>query len=141
MRLAALILILATIAQADTTNAMLAMKGQPYSNVSCYDFLYRSAKQAPCKVIRTGCEGRMKIVEEFHDAVILSIFEDELKPGDVAVFLGGGHVAAYLGNHLWMDSTPRGVQEFRLLDRAPFDYWYNPNPRTGKIQILRWRNK
>jgi hypothetical protein len=92
--------------------------------------------------IYAGANGRLSLIAEVES--ISKIDESKLQPGDVAAFQGptkapfsghGFHVAAYLGNGIWIDSdTRRGyVGEWVLADNTTNDTWFQ-----GKVRLLRW---
>jgi hypothetical protein len=68
------------------------------------------------------------------DVVELSLYENELQPGDVLCFRGG-HVSAYLGAGLMVGSARNGVAVRRILDQFPLDNWYH-----GPIRVQRWKD-
>lgn len=72
------------------------------------------------------------------------ISEQVLQPGDLASFAGpignaqtGVHVAAYLGNHEWVDADGRRgyVAKFKMLDKQPNDVYF-----IGRVRLYRWKN-
>jgi hypothetical protein len=92
-----------------------------------------------------GAHGNLALVTEYEDRHALN--ESEIKPGDIAVFQGpttrpyigrGLHVAAYLGNGVWIDADSRRgyVSKFRLAERAEGDPWF-----AGKVRIVRWNHE
>jgi len=135
----------AAAAKASYLYYLRALVGTPYNDLNCsgYISLAHLGAVLSSDQMWNGGNGQMAMVAEYDDAVTMSVHEDELQPGDVAVFLAGGHVAAYLGGHEWADSTRQhyGVTTFKMLDRAPFDYWYSSVTRGNvnrKIRVMRW---
>jgi hypothetical protein len=87
--------------------ALTMLKGTDYWELNCSEYIC-AAKHHPDCVARNfwekGCDGDTYVVQDVasFDAVDTS----KLLPGDVAAF-HGVHVAAYIGNGLWMDSDYR----------------------------------
>jgi hypothetical protein len=92
-----------------------------------------------------GARGKLALVAEYVDRH--HVAESEIEPGDIAVFQGpttrpyigrGLHVAAYLGNGVWIDADARRgfVSKFRLADRPQSDPWF-----LGKVRIVRWNQE
>jgi hypothetical protein len=74
------------------------------------------------------------------------INESILRPGDVAAFEGpdwpraarvGVHVAAYLGDGVWVDADSRRgyVDQFRMSDKDSTDQLF-----TGHVRLYRWKS-
>ena len=82
----------------------------------------------------TGCDGKLRVIAEY--GTIAEIDEGALLPGDVADF-HGAHVAAYIGDGVWMDSDPahNGVGKINLKAKPQNDPWFR-----GNIRVLRWND-
>jgi hypothetical protein len=109
--------------------------GTPYSVLTCSDFICAAHRHEHCtaKEMWEACGNSLRVVQQATD--MKGIDYSTLRAGDVAAF-HGVHVAAYLGNGVWMDSDPAhgGVARFRLEKTNPLDPWF-----AGEIKILRWR--
>jgi hypothetical protein len=111
---------------------LMAMANTPYLSAPCSNFICQAKKRAQCYAadMWSGCKGEMTIEQEAEN--FNSIDTTQLRAGDIVNF-HGIHVAAYLGNGLWMDSVPeRGVGQMQTPPN-PADPWY-----SGKVRILRW---
>ncbi len=118
--------------RAEYVRRLAELNGTSYLELQCSTYICAAKKHEKCTAaeIWEGCGGAMEIVQEA--ANFASVKESSLKPGDVVVF-NGVHVAAYVGNGVWMDATPeRGVGEMKLPVNE-FDPWYR-----GTVRILRW---
>jgi hypothetical protein len=109
--------------------------GTPYNVLNCSGFICAAHKHEHCsaKEMWEACGNSLKVIQQAagRDGINYST----LRAGDVAAF-HGVHVAAYVGNGVWMDSDPAhgGVAKFRLEKTNPLDPWF-----AGEIKILRWR--
>jgi len=118
---------------------LLALIGTPYAKLNCSRYIL-AAHGSDLELCNSsemyyGCGGRMVQVGAAHkDIVELSLYENELQPGDVLCFRGG-HVSAYLGAGLMIGSARNGVAVRRILDQFPFDNWYH-----GAIRVQRWKD-
>jgi cell wall-associated NlpC family hydrolase len=81
---------------------------------------------------------KLHMIKDFSDRY--HVDEAQLQPGDVAAYQGpagfnGMHVAAYLGNGVWIDSDSRRgyVAEYHLKDVPANDPWF-----MGRVHIMRW---
>jgi len=117
----------------DYVSSLRSFEGSSYSQVTCSALITKAKRHAPCSAadIWTGCDGDLAVIQK---ATSLSaVNKAKLRAGDVVDF-GGIHVAAYIGDGSFIDSTPeRGVAKFDAVN--PHDPWY-----SGKVRILRWRN-
>jgi hypothetical protein len=118
---------------------LIALIGTPYAKLNCsrYILAARGADLELCNSSEMyyGCGGRMVQVGAAHkDVVELSLYEDELQPGDVICFRAG-HVSAYLGAGLMVGSGRSGVKVRRILGQFPLDNWYH-----GPIRVQRWKD-
>jgi hypothetical protein len=116
--------------------ALTMLKGTDYWELNCSEYIC-AAKHHPDCVARNfwekGCDGDTYVVQDVasFDAVDTS----KLLPGDVAAF-HGVHVAAYIGNGLWMDSDYRhGGVGIMKQNRRRGGWFY------GEVKILRWKNR
>lgn len=76
---------------------------------------------------------------------VSAINEAMLQPGDIAAFEGpyasqgvhGVHVAAYLGNGMWVDSDFRreSITTYRMSTKFRQDRWF-----FGHVRLYRWKN-
>ena len=109
--------------------------GTSYGVLSCSSYICAARRHERCSAreIWNGCGGDLIIIEQTADKD--NIDYTKLEPGDIAAF-HGVHVAAYIGEGVWIDSDPahNGVGTIRLENTKPFDPWF-----TGEIRILRWR--
>ena len=109
--------------------------GTPYSVLNCAGFICAAHHHERCsaKEMWEACGNSLKVIQQV--AGKANIDYSTLRAGDVAAF-HGIHVAAYLGDGIWMDSDPAhgGVGKFRLEKTNRFDPWF-----SGEIKILRWR--
>lgn len=80
-----------------------------------------------------GGSGQLLLIEEVSS--LKALREETLIAGDLAVF-GDVHVAAYLGNGLWIDSDGRrgNIATFSLANKID-DPWFT----TSSIRIFQWR--
>ena len=83
---------------------------------------------------------KLHMVKDFSDRYHVN--ESELQVGDIGAFQGpagfvGLHVAAYMGNGIWIDSDSRRgyVAEYKLGDKPSDDQWF-----MGRVHIMRWSN-
>jgi hypothetical protein len=118
---------------------LLALIGTPYAKLNCSRYILAAhgndSELCNSSEMYYGCGGRMVQVGAAHkDVVELSLYEDELQPGDVICFRAG-HVLAYLGAGLMVGSGRNGVAVRRILDHSPFDNWYH-----GPIRVQRWKD-
>ena len=111
-----------------------ALAGTPYGQLNCTQYVCQAHRSLPCSALKmyTGCDGQLRVISEYR--TIAEMNESELQPGDVADF-HGGHVAAYIGNGVWMDSDPAhsGVGKINLKSKSSGDPWF-----YGNIRVLRW---
>lgn len=119
----------------DYVNALERMQGQSYGAHNCSGFICAArGLEIPCtaKNIFDGCNGRLTIVRETGQS--FSHWRRwNLQPGDVVAF-AGVHVAAYIGDGQFIDSTPeRGISRFTADQVNENDLWYR-----GPIRIERW---
>jgi hypothetical protein len=95
------------------------MRGTSYAKLSCTAYIC-AAKQRSL----TTAKGMLTSPE------FSRIGKSDLLPGDIADF-NGVHVAAYIGDGVWFDSTPEhGVGEMHASKSDP---WY-----SGPVTYLRW---
>ena len=115
---------------------LIALIGTPYTKLNCTEFIltaHGETQECDSSQMFRGCQGRMiQVGLEHKDVVEMSLYENELQPGDVLCFRGG-HVAAYLGNGWIIDSARDAVGVRRLLDQFPYDAWYH-----GPVRVRRW---
>jgi len=115
--------------------SLTMLNGTNYWELNCSEYIC-IAKHHPDCVARNfweqGCNGDAYVVQDV--ASFDDVDTSELLPGDVAAF-HGVHVAAFVGNGLWMDSDYRhgGVGIMRR-NRRPGGWFY------GEVKILRWKN-
>jgi cell wall-associated NlpC family hydrolase len=109
--------------------------GTPYGALNCSGYICAARRHELCsaKEMWSVCGGDLTVVQQVSDK--LDIDYSKLQPGDVAAF-HGVHVAAYLGDGVWLDSDPahNGVGKIRVENTKPLDPWF-----VGEIRILRWR--
>jgi hypothetical protein len=109
--------------------------GTPYSVLNCSGFICAAHQHERCsaKEMWQACGNSLKVIQQVsgRDKIDYSA----LRAGDVAAF-HGIHVAAYMGNGVWMDSDPAhgGVAKFQMEKTNSRDPWF-----AGEIKILRWR--
>jgi len=114
--------------------ALTMLKGTDYWELNCSEYICVAKHHSDCMARNfwgKGCNGDAYVVQDvpsFDD-----IDTSKLLPGDVAAF-HGVHVAAFVGNGLWMDSDYRhgGVGTMRR-NRRPGGWFY------GEVKILRWK--
>lgn len=83
--------------------------------------------------------GDMTLLAEV--ASVRAINETQLQPGDVAAFEGqlvgkkGAHVAAYLGNGIWIDADGRrgNVAKYHMAEKSAADAFF-----SGTVRLYRW---
>lgn len=113
---------------------LAAFEGAPYSRLTCSAFICEAKRARDCKAreMFEGCGGALEIVQDVDSKSAIDV--SKLRAGDVADF-SGSHVAAYIGNNVWMDSDPQrgGVGRFDLASKPAGDKWFN-----GRVRILRW---
>jgi hypothetical protein len=121
--------------QREYVSRLLAMEGTPYLRAPCSTFICQAKRHPRCSAAEMwlGCAGELTIEQEA--VSFASVNASELQPGDVVSF-HGVHLAVYVGGGVWMDSIPeRGVGRLTTPPN-PMDLWY-----SGRVKILRWRNK
>lgn len=114
---------------------------QGYYGFNCSGFLSRAhgeAYRSEQAMFRGG--NGLTIVSDLDSRN--QIDESKLQPGDIAAFGGpqgiGLHVAAYLGQGIWIDSDSRRgqVATYRLQSKSISDTWFQ-----GRVHIVRWNSK
>ena len=109
--------------------------GTPYSVLNCSGFICAAHRHERCsaKEMWNACGNSLTVIEQITGKD--NINYSKLRGGDVAAF-HGVHVAAYLGDGIWMDSDPShgGVAKFKMGNVNSRDPWF-----AGDIKILRWR--
>ena len=110
------------------------LEGTPYETLNCSAYICRANRQPHCTAAdfwNNGCRGSVLVIQDV--ARFEDIDQGKLQPGDVAAF-HGVHLAAYVGNGIWMDSDFRhdGVGVMHR-NRRPGGWFY------GEVKILRWR--
>jgi hypothetical protein len=109
--------------------------GTPYGTLNCSGFICQAHRHERCsaKQMWEACGNSLGVIQRVSDRT--QIDYSKLRAGDVAAF-HGVHVAAYLGDGVWMDSDPAhgGVAKFQMEKTNPRDPWFK-----GEIRILRWR--
>jgi hypothetical protein len=109
--------------------------GTPYAKLDCSGYISTAHGHERCSAadMWNTCGSELKLVEHVADKD--EIDYSKVRPGDVAAF-HGVHVAAYLGDGVWVDSDPmhNGVGRIRLGNTNPYDPWF-----SGEVKILRWR--
>lgn len=120
--------------RAEYVRRLMELSGTPYMELQCSTYICAAKMHDKCSAaeIWEGCRGAMEVQQEVN--TFTGVEDDLLQPGDVAVF-NGVHVAAYVGNGIWMDATPEhGVSPLKLPVNQS-DPWYR-----GTVRIMRWKN-
>jgi len=114
----------------------LSLIHTPYTRMNCWLFVDH-ATQMHCGrgLLDSTCNGQLEIVHRNLRLLDLVTIERELKQGDIAQF-HTGHVAMYLGQGEWIDSTVKrnGVAIYQMQDELAANQsgWY-----AGPIRVLR----
>jgi hypothetical protein len=116
--------------------SLTMLKGTDYWELNCSEYIC-VAKHHPDCVARNfwekACDGDAYIVQDVPS--FDNVDTSKLLPGDVAAF-HGVHVAAFVGNGLWMDSDYKhGGVGIMKRNRRPGGWFY------GEVKILRWKNQ
>lgn len=116
--------------------SLIMLKGTDYWTLNCSQYICAAERHRECLARNfwdQGCDGDAFVVQDVPS--FEAINTSKLLPGDIAVF-HGVHVAAFVGNGIWMDSDYRhgGVGIMRRNQR-PGGWFY------GEIKILRWKNQ
>lgn len=116
--------------------SLIMLKGTDYWTLNCSQYICAAERHRECLARNfwdQGCDGGAFVVQDVPS--FEAINTSKLLPGDIAVF-HGVHVAAFVGNGIWMDSDYRhgGVGIMRRNQR-PGGWFY------GEIKILRWKNQ
>src|SRR5277367_2940617 len=102
-----------------------ALVGTPYAKLNCSGYISTAHGHERCSAadMWNTCGSELKLVQHVADKDAIDYFS--LQPGDVAAF-HGVHVAAYLGDGVWVDSDPahNGVGKIRLEKVNPYDPWF-----------------
>jgi hypothetical protein len=124
------------------TARLVWLKG--YQGLDCVSYL--NVAHGTVRDVPTGADWYTGDSKFFEVVTVFSdryhIDETKLHPGDIAAFTGpngaGEHVTAFLKPGVWIDSDLRrgNVAEYALQDKPANDEWF-----TGKVRILRWRQK
>lgn len=114
--------------------SLLFLNGTPYETLNCSEYICAAKHHRFCSAHdfwSNGCGGDAIAVQDvtrFED-----IDQSELQLGDVAAF-HGVHVAAYVGNGIWIDSDfLHGGVGVMQRNQKPGG-WF-----VGEVKILRWR--
>jgi hypothetical protein len=114
--------------------SLVMLEGTDYWQLNCSQYICAAERHRHCTARNfweQGCDGDAFVVQD------VPSFEDidtsKLLPGDVALF-HGVHVAAFIGNGLWMDSDYKhGGVGIMHRNRNPGGWFY------GEVKILRWK--
>ena len=123
---------IATPAPTTYVGRLRSLEATPYSTLNCSQYICAAKRHAICDAqgFWNGCNGEAVVLKEY--ASIQQVRTSDLQPGDVLDF-NGSHVAAYVGNGQFMDSTPeRGVGTVNPYSQQ-FDLWY-----SGPVRVVRW---
>lgn len=117
---------------------VLTMIGDSYAEENCSRFVCLAHGKAdyPCAAldIWNGCGGKLELRQEIAANRTSALAYTDFPIGSVIAF-HGAHVAVYLGDHTFVDSTPeRGVARFEWQDVGPNDLWYR-----GPVRVLEWK--
>jgi hypothetical protein len=120
----------------DYVQSLRMLEGTPYETLNCAEYICVAKRHSPCAAAdfwNDSCKDDGVVVQDvqrFED-----IDQTKLEPGDVAAF-HGVHVAAYIGNGMWMDSDFRhnGVGLMHRNHR-PGGWFF------GEVKIFRWKNR
>ena len=115
--------------------SLVMLNGTSYWDLNCSEYICVAKGHPECKARNFwehGCDGDAFIVQDVRS--FEEIDTSKLLPGDVAVF-HGVHVAAFIGNGIWMDSDYRhGGVGIMQRNKRPGGWFY------GEVRILRWKN-
>lgn len=132
------------VAYVDRLQALDGWSTEPGSGFNCSGFV-SNARQATFRTssdIYQNKRGDLQLLNEVTN--VQYIWERFLLPGDLASFEGpagnpqlGVHVAAYLGDGVWIDADARRgyVEKFKMQDKDSFDHYF-----SGRVRLYRWNN-
>jgi hypothetical protein len=116
--------------------SLVMLEGTDYWTLNCSQYICAAKHHRDCEAKgfwEDGCDGDAFVVQDV--ASFDDVDVNKLLPGDVAA-LHGVHVAAFIGNGIWLDSDYRhgGVGVMKR-NRRKGGWFY------GEVKILRWKNQ